>query len=53
MVPKTTACLVENPDLAAPVDLLLLLETVDEVLLSPTVVMPAGSSVPLANPAGG
>lgn len=52
MVPKTTACLVENPVVAAPVDLLLD-ETVEEVLLSPTVVMPAGRVVLFAKPAGG
>lgn len=50
MVPKTTACLVEKVDVAAPVDLLLE-ETVDEVEFSPTVVMPAGRVVLLAKPA--
>ena len=45
-----TACLVENPVIAAPV-LLLLEETVDELDDAPAVVIPAGSSVLFANPA--
>lgn len=51
MVPKTTACLVEKAVPAAPVDLLLD-ETLEVVLFSPTVVMPAGRVSLAANPAG-
>lgn len=50
MVPKTTACLVEKAVPAAPVDLLLD-ETLEVVLFSPTVVMPAGRVSLAANPA--
>lgn len=51
-VPKTTACLVEKPGIAAPVLFLLFDETVEEEELEePEVVIPAGRVVLFANPA--
>jgi len=53
MVPKTMACLVEKPTLAAPIELLLLADDTVEVPLaaSSTVLMVAGRVVLFANPA--